>query len=173
MTFRIEFFEPKYQAGLVSMIERIQVNEFHLPIDESQRKELESIPDTFRKENGNYWVALFNEKVIGSIAVLDIGNNAFELRDVFLDKEYRGPITDFAKKLLNTVIDWSNQHQVTTIYLGTTLFFERAHKFYEKNGFIEIPKSALPPYCKPMECDKKFYKLDLEIAHLEKKHDHK
>jgi len=161
MTFRIESFAPKYQAGLISMIERIQVAEYHLPIEESQRKELTSIPNTFQNGAGNYWVALFNEKVIGSIAVMDIGHNAFELRDVFLDTEYRGPITNFAIKLLNTVIDWSREHQFNTLYLGTTLFFNRAHRFYEKNGFVEISRNAMPPYCKPMDCDKKFYRLAL------------
>jgi N-acetylglutamate synthase-like GNAT family acetyltransferase len=82
--------------------------------------------------------------VIGTIALLDIGHNAFELRDVFLEKDYRGKITGFAKKLLDTVISWSKHHNVDTIYLGTTLKFKAAHRFYEKHGFIEIDKEDMP-----------------------------
>lgn len=162
MTFRIQSFEHKYQPEVVALIERIQVGEFKIPIEEGQRKELQSISNSFQKEKSNYWVALFNEKVIGTIAVIDIGHNAFELRDVFLDKDYRGKISGFAKQLLDTVLEWSKQHDVNTIYLGTTLSFRAAHRFYEKNGFREIARKDMPSYCQPMDCDEKFYRFDIK-----------
>jgi N-acetylglutamate synthase-like GNAT family acetyltransferase len=162
MSFKIKSFEPKYQPEVMGLIERIQVGEFDLPIEEGQRKELESISESFQKGKGNYWVALFNEKVIGTIAVIDIGHHAFELRDVFLDKEYRGKVTGFAKQLLDTIFAWSKEHDVKTIYLGTTLKFKAAHRFYEKHGFHEIARRDMPPYCQPMDCDEKFYRYDLK-----------
>jgi N-acetylglutamate synthase-like GNAT family acetyltransferase len=161
ISFRIQPFESKYQPEVIELIERIQVGEFNIPIEEGQRKELQSISSSFQKDKGNYWVALFNEKVIGTIAVIDIGHNAFELRDVFLDKEYRGSHTGYAKRLLDTVLEWAKQHQVKTIYLGTTLSFRAAHRFYEKHGFHEIARNEMPSYCQPMDCDEKFYQLDL------------
>ncbi|MBA3956838.1 MAG: GNAT family N-acetyltransferase [Parachlamydiaceae bacterium] len=162
MLFIIQPFASQYQSQVNDLIERIQVEEFHIPIEEAQRKELQSISQSFQKGKGNYWVALLDQKVIGTIAVIDIGHNAFELRDVFLDKEYRGQKTGFAKKLLDTVLIWSTQHDVKTIYLGTTLAFRAAHRFYEKHGFHEIAKNEMPSYCQPMDCDEKFYRLDLE-----------
>ena len=159
MSCTIQPFESKYQREIVSLIEKIQVGEFNIPIDEGQRKELQAIPESFQKNKSNYWIAFFNEKVIGTIAVIDIGHHAFELRDVFLDKDYRG--TGFAKQLLDTVLDWSKEHTVNTIYLGTTLAFRAAHRFYEKNGFREIAKEDMPSYCQPMDCDEKFYRFDL------------
>lgn len=161
MTFTIQPFASKYQSEVIEMIERIQVGEFSIPIEDGQRKELQSISQSFQKNKGNYWVALLNGKVIGTIAVIDIGHHAFELRDVFLDKEYRGQKTGFAKKLLDTVLAWAKEHDVKTIYLGTTLAFRAAHRFYEKNGFHEIERKEMPPYCQPMDCDEKFYQLDL------------
>ena len=159
--FTIQPFDSKYQSEVVDLIERIQVGEFSIPIEEGQRKELQSISRNFQKNKGNYWVALLNGKVIGTIAVIDIGHNAFELRDVFLDKEYRGKNTGFAKKLLDTVLNWSREHDVKTIYLGTTLAFRAAHRFYEKHGFREVARKDMPSYCEPMDCDEKFYQLDL------------
>lgn len=176
----IKPFDSKYQSEVIHLIERIQVGEFNIPIEESQRKELQSISESFQKNKGNYWVALLNEKVIGTIAVIDIGHNAFELRDVFLDKEYRGKKTKFAKKLLDTVLSWSKDHDVKTIYLGTTLSFKAAHRFYEKHGFCEIARKDMPPYCQPMDCDEKFYRLDLDsknafedLKTIPKKHERK
>lgn len=160
-SFRIQPFESKYQADVIALIEKIQVGEFDLPIEEGQRKELRSIAHSFQKDKGNYWIALLNEKVIGTIAVIDIGHHAFELRDVFLDKDYRGGSRGFAKQLLDTVFAWSKAHDVTTLYLGTTLRFRAAHRFYEKHGFREIARLEMPPYCQPMECDEKFYRFDL------------
>ncbi len=146
MSYTIRPFEPKYQSEVIDLIKRIQVGEFNIPIEEGQRKELQSISHCFQKNKGNYWVALLNGKVIGTIAVIDIGHNAFELRDVFLDKEYRGQSTGFAEKLLDTVLAWAKEHNVNTIYLGTTLAFQAAHRFYEKHGFHEIAKEDMPSY---------------------------
>ncbi len=160
MSFRIQPFEPNYQTEVITLIEKIQVEEFHILIEEAQRQELQSISKSFGRNNSNYWIALFNEKVIGTIAVIDIGQNAFELRDVFLDRDYRS-ITDFAKRLLDTTLVWAKERDVNTIYLGTTLAFRAAHRFYEKHGFQEIPRADMPSYCQPMDCDEKFYRLSL------------
>lgn len=162
MSFRIQPFEDKYQPEVVALIEQIQVGEFNIPIEDGQRKELQSISHSFQKDKGNYWIALFNEKLIGTIAVIDIGHHAFELRDVFLDKEFRGSIRGFARKLLDTVFEWSKKHEVEKIYLGTTHAFRAAHRFYEKHGFQEIARNQMPSYCQPMDCDEKFYQFDLQ-----------
>lgn len=162
VSFIIQPFEEKYQPEVIGLIERIQVEEFNISIEEAQRKELQSISHSFQKNKGNYWIALLDGKVIGTIAVIDIGHSSFELRDVFLDKKYRSQKTEFAKKLLNTVFDWAKEHEVDTIYLGTTLAFKAAHRFYEKHGFREISREDMPSYCQPMDCDEKFYCLDLK-----------
>jgi hypothetical protein len=46
---------------------------------------------------------------------------------------------------------------VFAIYLGTTAEFIAAHKFYEKNGFTEVPKANLPETFPVMAVDTKFY----------------
>lgn len=160
MLFTIQPFDSKYQSEVIDLIERIQIGEFNIPIEKSQRKELQPISQSFQKNKGNYWVALFHGKVIGTIAVIDTAHNAFELRDVFLDQEYHGQKAGFAKKLLGTVLSWSKEHDVKTIYLGTTLSFKAAHRFYEKHGFCEIARKDM--HCQPMDCAEKFYWLDLD-----------
>jgi len=131
-----------------------------MPVFDSQRAELASIPESFQKNKGNYWIALFNEKVVGTIAVIDIGHDSLELRDVFLSRDLRGSLKGYSKLLLDTVFEWARARSIKTIYLGTTLGFKAAHKFYEKHGFKEISRSSMPVYCKPMDCDDKFYKFE-------------
>ena len=87
--FQIKPFESKYLSELIELIEKIQAGEFNIPIFESQRQELADLTSAFQKNKGNYWIALFNEKGVGSIAVMDIGDQSLELRDVFLIKDLR------------------------------------------------------------------------------------
>ena len=37
-----------YQSEVISLIERIQIGEFNIPIEEGQRKELQTIPHSFQ-----------------------------------------------------------------------------------------------------------------------------
>ena len=60
--------------------------------------------------------------------------------------------------LLNELLAWAREKDLSEIYLGTTSKFLAAHRFYEKNGFEEIPKSSLPERFPVMIVDVKFYK---------------
>jgi N-acetylglutamate synthase-like GNAT family acetyltransferase len=85
-----------------------------------------------------------DEKVIGTIALLDIGNNKGALRKMFVSKEYRGKEFGVGQDLLNCLVAWARQKEFTEIFLGTTEKFIGAQRFYEKNGFIEFQKESLP-----------------------------
>ena len=60
--------------------------------------------------------------------------------------------------LLYNFIKWSRENFIKEIYLGTTLQFLAAHRFYEKNGFISIDLNDLPENFPVLQVDKKFYK---------------
>jgi RimJ/RimL family protein N-acetyltransferase len=46
---------------------------------------------------------------------------------------------------------------VKAIYLGTVAPFKAAIRFYEKNGFKEVTREALPASFPPMPLDHIFY----------------
>lgn len=161
MTFTIKTFQNKYQIQVLNLIANIQEGEFNVPIDLKQYQELKNIPAVFQKGKGNYWIALDEERVIGTMALLDIGENMFALRDVFVHPDYRGQEKGVSKKLLDTIFTWTKGQRIEKIYLSTTLAFLAAHRFYEKNGFVEIRQEELPKNFPIMEVDKKFYKHDL------------
>lgn len=78
---------------------------------------------------------------------------------MFVAEPYRGKVYKTASLLLEQVIEWARQKHVRDIYLGTTLQFVSAHRFYEKNGFTEIDVTQLPENFPIMQVDKKFYKI--------------
>jgi N-acetylglutamate synthase-like GNAT family acetyltransferase len=156
----VEEFHEKYQDQVVSLILDIQQKEYEIPITLDQQPDLKTIPTFYQQKNGNFWIALDNNAVIGTIALLDIGNHEAALRKMFVHKKYRG--TGVAKRLLTTLLAWAQEKNIKTIFLGTTPLFLAAHKFYEKNGFVEIPQEALPKAFPVMSVDKKFYKYDVK-----------
>lgn len=99
--------------------------------------------------------------MVGTISLLDIGNEQAALRKMFVNKEYRGKKYQVALALLKTLLKWAQLNEIKEIYLGTTPKFLSAHSFYEKNGFNEITKRYLPRYFPIMKVDTKFYKFEL------------
>ena len=149
------------EQQVIDLIVSIQQREFNMPITADDQPDLRNIPDYYQKNRGNFWVALHNEDVFGTISLLDIGNGQSALRKMFVHQHYRGSDKGTARNLLKTLLYWTTSKRLREIYLGTTPQFLAAHRFYEKNGFTEISKKDLPKTFPIMEVDTKFYKYEL------------
>jgi GNAT superfamily N-acetyltransferase len=154
-------FSPQYADGVVSVILPIQQAEFEIPITLDAQPDLKNIPAFYQRGDGNFWVALDGSEVVGTVALLDIGNHQAALRKMFVAATHRGPAHGVARQLLGTLVAWCRTKGVTAVYLGTTAKFLAAHRFYEKNGFREITRAALPGSFPVMAVDTKFYALAL------------
>ena len=154
---RIQAFDPAYAAGVVSVILPIQQAEFDIPITLDGQPDLKDIPGFYRRGEGNFWVALDGDEVVGTIALLDIGNGQAALRKMFVARSHRGAEQGVAAGLLQTLFEWCRERGVGEVFLGTTAKFLAAHRFYEKNGFDEIAREALPASFPVMVVDTKFY----------------
>lgn len=157
----------KYQASdqeqVLQLILNIQQQEYNIPITREDQPDLLTIDSFYQQENGNFWVACDGDHVVGTIALLDIGNQQVALRKMFVQAEYRGKVWNTATLLLQKSISWAQQQQVTQIYLGTTMKFIAAHRFYEKHGFEEIAIKQLPDSFPVMKVDTKFYSLSVTV----------
>ena len=154
-------FAPEFEAQVGELIVSIQRGEFGIEITAEQQPDLRSIPDFYQQGAGNFWVAIAQGRVVGTTALLDIGEGRAALRKMFVHPEFRGSAGRVGRRLLDTLLAWAAEKQIREIYLGTTPFFEAAHRFYEKNGFEEITESGLPGSFPIMDVDTKFYRLDL------------
>ena len=157
----IEVYTDIYKNVVADLILVIQNSEFGIPISLENQPDLNAIPEYYQTNNGNFWIAKIDDEIIGTIALLDIGNYKGALRKMFVDKNYRGKETGVGQKLLNTLINWTRYKGFKEIYLGTTEKFLAAQRFYEKNGFKEIGKQELPASFPIMEVDVKFYRFCL------------
>lgn len=154
---QIREYNETYQQSILQMILQIQQQEYHLPITAEDQPDLAGIPSFYQQENGNFWAAVDGGAVVGTIAVKNIGRGNAVLRKMFVKKEYRGKELGVSRALLTRLIEWAREKNFSRIYLGTTPQFLAAHRFYEKNGFVEIGMEDLPAEFPIMEVDKKFY----------------
>jgi len=152
-------FSPEFEPEVVDLIVAIQRGEFGIDITAEQQPDLRTISSYYQVERGNFWVAVAGGRVVGTISLLDIGGDQAALRKMFVHEDFRGPAKGTARQLLQTLLAWAERRELREIFLGTTPFFHAAHRFYEKFGFSEIPKSRLPGSFPIMEVDTKFYCL--------------
>ncbi|HPS87895.1 MAG TPA: GNAT family N-acetyltransferase [Spirochaetota bacterium] len=142
---------------IFDMILDIQVNEFNISISRENQPDLQSISEFYQNGNGNFWLAEDSSVIVGTVALKDIGGNYAALRKMFVRKEYRGKEKNISMLLLESVFRWGREKKIRKIFLGTTDKFLAAHRFYGKNGFIEINSSELPENFPLMKVDSKFY----------------
>jgi N-acetylglutamate synthase-like GNAT family acetyltransferase len=154
-------FSPQHEEAVGTLIVGIQRDEFQLPITLEDQPDLRDIPAFYQQGSGNFWVAVSEDEVIGTVALLDIGNHQGALRKMFVHPSYRGPGSGVAGRLLETLVEWSRARGVNEVYLGTTEKFLTAHRFYERNGFQQISASELPPSFPRMALDTRFYRRAL------------
>jgi GNAT superfamily N-acetyltransferase len=150
-------FRAGFEDQVVSLIVGIQRDEFGIEITAEQQPDLSDIPAFYQVGSGNFWLAIESGRVVGTIALLDIGNRQTALRKMFVHPDFRGREAGTAQSLLATLLEHARERAVREILLGTTARFLAAHRFYEKNGFAEIAQSALPPAFPVMAVDVKFY----------------
>ncbi|HAA31569.1 MAG TPA: GNAT family N-acetyltransferase [Cyanobacteria bacterium UBA8553] len=157
----IQIYSPKYQEQIIDLILYIQQNEFAVPITLEEQPGLLKIPEFYQKGKGNFWIAVANDTVVGTMALLDIGNNQGAFQKCFVRQDYRGKDIGVAQQLLDTLLDWAKTQSIQAVYLGTTEVYKAAHRFYEKNGFTEISKADLPETFPLLQVDTKFYMYKL------------
>jgi len=161
LSFTIEIYRDDFRAGVAELIVPIQRQEFGVEITYEDQPDLTDIAGFYQQGCGNFWLAVADGKVVGSIALRDIGNGSAALRKMFVAADWRGTKPGVAKTLLDTLIDHAGRAGTQAIWLGTTAKFLAAHRFYEKNGFDAVAAETLPESFPRMKVDTKFYRLAL------------
>jgi GNAT superfamily N-acetyltransferase len=153
--------DNSYCNQIIDIILPIQQIEFNVPVNLEAQPDLLDIETNYHQTGGNFWGATYNGQLVGTIALIAIGNNAGALRKMFVRKEYRGKELGIAQLLLDNLISYCRQNDINAIYLGTVDVLKAAHRFYEKNGFTQIAKHDLPKSFPLMGADNIFYELHL------------
>jgi GNAT superfamily N-acetyltransferase len=159
---KIGLYTKEDEQAVIDLILNIQQNEFGVPVTIADQPDLLDVANVYCKGNGNFWVIKDDQKLVGSIALIDTGNRQSALRKMFVHKDYRGKEMGIGQQLLDHVISWCRQHGIDEIYLGTFDRLLAAQRFYAKNGFVLIEKHSLPAAFPVMPVDNRFFKLVIQ-----------
>ena len=157
----IREYTEGYTDAVIDLILGIQRDEFGVPITREDQPDLGDIANFYQTGNGNFWLALHEGALAGTISLKDIGDGEAALRKMFVKAAYRGSPYRAGQQLLDTLLAWARARGVRRIHLGTTDKFLAAHKFYEKNGFVAVAREALPKSFPFVAVDSRFYSLSL------------
>jgi len=163
-TVTIRPFENGDAAGVTNLIVGIQRGEYEIAITADDQPDLSSIPNFYQTGAGNFWVAIAEDEVVGTLGLRDIGEGDVALRKMFVAAKFRGEPHRVAQRLLDAALAWAAEKNSRAIYLGTTSRFLAAHRFYEKNGFELVSPEVLPETFPLMAVDTRFYRRRLGFA---------
>ena len=132
MSLLIEKYKQEYHPVVINIITSIQQKEFNLPITYQDQPDLAQI-ETFYN---SFLVALYNNIPVGTIGFKQIQDFAI-IRKMFVIQDFRGSTFGTAQKLLEALETQIAAESIKKIYLGTTDFFKAAHRFYERNHYVD------------------------------------
>lgn len=153
-------FEEKYTQEVVDLILPIQRDEFNIDISIEDQPDLLRIKEEYIDTGGNFWVALSEGKVIGTIALVKLENHYGAIKKMFVAKPFRGE-KQVGKKLLETLVTYCKDQGYERLYLGTVEVLKAAQRFYQKHHFERIDKSDMPKDYHLMDVDTEFFMRDL------------
>lgn len=157
----IREYEARFEDEIVALIVGIQRGEFGIDITAEDQPDLRRVPSFYQRGAGNFWIAVDGGRLAGTLALLDIGDGQAAIRKMFVARDYRGARHGTARRLLEALFERARRHRIEEIFLGTTVHYHAAHRFYEKHGFTRIEKAALPASFPVMEVDTLFYRISV------------
>ncbi len=161
MSYCVVEYEDKYQQAVIDLILPIQQKEFNVPATIKDQPDLLNISSFYNKSKGNFWVALYDKEVVGTIALVDFSADQAALRKMFVHRDHRGKEKGVGQQLLDELKNWCRNKGVNKLFLGTFKSMHAAHRFYKKNGFAEIKKEELPSTFPLVHYDNMFFTCNL------------
>lgn len=86
------------------------------------------------------WVALDEGDVVGSVALRELGDDAVELKRMYLRPAHRG--RGLGRSLLLLALDWAREHGARVVRLDTSERMVAAQRLYESYGFHRVEGDA-------------------------------
>ena len=128
-------FEPEHAAGFAALVVDT-LREFGFERDAALDSDLDDPAGTYAA----LWIAMAEGGVVGSVALRDLGGDAYELKRMYLSSACRG--RGVGKQLLATALDWARAHSARVVRLDTTERMVAARHLYESAGFVRVPGEA-------------------------------
>jgi GNAT superfamily N-acetyltransferase len=145
-------FEPKYVEDAKSLarlaMEEVGIEPDVIDLYIHDDFDYETIVEVY-KNRSRLWLALMEDRVVGTIAIAEVNLTTARLRRMFvLPRAQRRGV---GQKLFDTALRFSKEKGYRKIVLDTDRLMHSAQSFYERNGFHRVSS----------EKDRVFYELTI------------
>ncbi|MDP3154641.1 MAG: GNAT family N-acetyltransferase [Archangium sp.] len=115
---------------------RTTLSEFGIGFGEGAAtdEQLLQLPESYTAHGGAFFVALDEQKVLGTAGIALLEPGLFELRKMFLEPSVRGK--GLGQQLFDACLGFARARGGQRVVLDTTEKMTAAIAFYERNGFI-------------------------------------
>lgn len=155
----IKPFQPAYLNEVISLILDIQNNEAKISLSLAEQPDLLNIESAYFSSGGKFWIAIDDNHVVGTIAVMKIDPNWCVLKKFFIHKDFRCKKIGLA--LYETFLEFVKDSRFSHIILDTPSVAHRSHSFYKKAGFRIVDKNDIPMEYHYPDRDSLLFRLDL------------
>lgn len=152
-------YQDRYWRKAIDLILGIQNEEAGIGLSLEEQPDLLDIPQSYQAPGGQFWLAIEDDAVVGTLALMNKGQGRGVLKKFFVRKDHRNKRVGY--RLYQRLLEFAGEKGLTTILLDTPSVAEASHRFYERAGFRRIGKAELPfPYEYP-DRDSYLYVLKL------------
>ena len=128
-------FDPAYSREFADL--NYQWIEESYGVEEHDHDVLGHPFDSVIKPGGEIFFALVGDSVAGTVAMIRMDGESFELAKMAVSPEFRG--LGLGEKLMQACIDHARSAGAKCIILESNTKQEAAIRLYRKHGFVEIP----------------------------------
>lgn len=93
---------------------------------------------------GMFFVLKVDGKIVGTVAIVNKGNNRAEFKRFYLNKRYQGK--GLGSTLFDTAIAYCKEHGFIKVEFETNKKFTKAHLLYQKRGFKTVKEDKRSYY---------------------------
>ena len=104
-------------------------------LEDSDKKDLLN-PDKIIHNGGQIFFALENQKVIGTVAMINSSDDRFELAKMTVQEDFRGK--GIANMLMDECLKFAKENKANEIFLISNDSLTIARNLYDKYGFKEV-----------------------------------
>ena len=104
-------------------------------LEESDKKDLLN-PGKIIHNGGQVFFALENQKVIGTVAMINSSDDRFELAKMTVQEDFRGK--GIANMLMDECLKFAKENKANEIFLISNDSLTIARNLYDKYGFKEV-----------------------------------
>lgn len=113
-------------------------------VEDYDEKVLKNCKEEIIDKGGYIFFAIYNNSVVGTMALIPRENGVYELNKMAVNKELRG--NGIGNQLINFIIDFAKKKKYKSVILYSNTVLKNSIHLYNKFGFKKINIENNTPY---------------------------